>query len=95
MEKHGEAAYPAEAWVEMQYNSKSDGNALPSNMAGNPGEKVKRNSTLRNPDIYFDILGSKLQQPIRNGSNLWKTLQANEFLWFSTRWPGSQHRQTK
>merc|ERR1712018_733929 len=41
MVKHGESAYPRDAWVEMQYSrkiSKLDGGELPPHMAGQTGD---------------------------------------------------------
>ena len=42
LEKHGESAYPAAAWVESQYGSggAKEGGALPANMSGNKGASM-------------------------------------------------------
>ena len=42
LEKHGESAYPAAAWVETQYGSggAKDGGALPANMSSNKGASM-------------------------------------------------------
>jgi len=49
--KHGESAYPADAWVEYQYAKKKDSEAgLPANMMGNMGAKVSMSGKVETKD---------------------------------------------
>ncbi|TRY72371.1 hypothetical protein TCAL_09710 [Tigriopus californicus] len=44
--KHGESAYPADAWVELQYNN--DNSSTPHHMSGTSGDRKISNSTYNN-----------------------------------------------
>merc|ERR1719266_1146281 len=49
--KHGESAYPADAWVEYQYARKKDSESgLPANMGGNMGAKVDMSGKVETKD---------------------------------------------
>jgi len=49
--KHGESAYPADAWVEYQYsNRKTSQGGLPANMGGNIGAEMSANGKIEKKD---------------------------------------------
>ena len=49
--KHGESAYPADAWVEYQYARKKDSESgLPANMVGNMGAHVSMSGKVETKD---------------------------------------------
>jgi len=48
--KHGESAYPADAWVEYQYGNTASSNNLPANMTSNIGSKISATGQLEKND---------------------------------------------
>jgi len=49
--KHGESAYPADAWVEYQYsNRKTSQGGLPANMGGNIGAEMSASGKIEKKD---------------------------------------------
>jgi len=49
--KHGESAYPADAWVEYQYsNKKNSQGGLPANMVGNLGAQISATGEVEKKD---------------------------------------------
>ena len=71
MAKHGESAYPADAWVEMQYNKRSDSAVKLDTMAINPvmsGTSGSENETIKGAKYNnaFEMVptGGKLFQGI-------------------------------
>lgn len=48
--KHGESAYPADAWVEYQYSKKNSQGGLPANMGGNIGSQISASGEVEKKD---------------------------------------------